>query len=366
MVVSSQLVDFVQDEQRVACARFFEILEHPPGHGADVSLAVATDFGFVVQPTQTHADVFPSEGFRDASPQGGLAHAWRAVQAKDGGLHVALDFEHRQVFNDALLYFFQPVVVLVQHRLGVGQIEVVIGDFIPRKLEHHVQIVGLHAVLTALRVHPFQLSKLFVKGFAGVVGPVFVRRFGALLLNFFLQRVGSQLILDGLHLLVEEEFALLLVKVGLDFGVDVLLQGEHVLLLVEQLHHRLGAFAQIHFFQNALLLVHLHLHVAANEIDQKPQPVDALDGLCRLRGDVGVHFNELGGQIAQALHHGLAFLFGQGLFDSPVGGDIRFEVGFFLDDVVPRETLLSLKDHSVGAVGHLQHFHDAGDGANAI
>ena len=143
-----------------------------------------------------------------------------------------------------------------------------------------------------------------------MVGPVFVRRFDTLFLNLFLQRIGPQLVLDGFHLLVEEELALLLVEVGLDFGVDVLFQGEHVLLLVEQLQHRLGAFAQIHLFQNALLLVHLHLHVAANEVDQKPQPVDALDGLCRFRGDVGVHFNELGGQVAQALHHGLAFLLG--------------------------------------------------------
>ena len=47
VVVPSQFVDLVQDEQRVARARFLEVLEHPSRHGADVGLPVATDFGFV-------------------------------------------------------------------------------------------------------------------------------------------------------------------------------------------------------------------------------------------------------------------------------------------------------------------------------
>ena len=57
----------------------------------------------------------------------------RAVQTQDGGLEVAFDFEHGEVLDDALLDFFEAVVVLVEHGLRVIQVKIVLRHLVQGK-----------------------------------------------------------------------------------------------------------------------------------------------------------------------------------------------------------------------------------------
>ena len=113
--------------------------------------------------------------------------------------------------------------------------------------------------------------------------------------DFLFQGIGSQFFLDGFHLLVQEELSLLLVQIGFDLSLNVLLQREHLLFLVQKFQDFLGSSIEANFFENALLVFNLDLHVASNEIDQKSQAVDAFDGFCSFRRNVGIHFNQLSG-----------------------------------------------------------------------
>ena len=366
MVVASELVDFIQHKQRVARARFLQVLKHTSRHGPDVGFPVSADFGFVAQASEAHADVFAAERLGDAFAEGCLAHAGRTVQAKNGRFQVAFDFQHRKVFDDALLDFFEAIVVLVEHSLGVIQVKIVLRHLVPRQVEQRLEVIGLHAVFAGLRVHPLELADLFVECFLCVVGPVFGGRFGALFEDLLFERVGPELVLDGLHLLMQEELALLLIEVGFDLALNVLLQGQHLLLLVEQFEDFLSALTQIDFFEDALFVLHFDLHVAADEIHQEAQTIDPLDGLRGLRRDVGVHLNELGRQVPQAFHHGLAFLFRKRLVHTAVGFHFGFVVGLLLDDLRPPEALLALQNDGVGAVRHLEHFQDAGHRSDLV
>ena len=135
---------------------------------------------------------------------------------------------------------------------------------------------------------------------------------------------------------------------------------------MQQGEHHLRALLQLHLFENALFFFHAHLHVAADEVDQKAEPVDAFDGVGRFRRYVGVHFDEFHRKIPQAFHHGLAFLLRQGFFNAAIRLHFGFQVRLLLHHLLPFETLLSLQDHRVGAVRHLEHFEDSGDRAHFV
>jgi hypothetical protein len=53
--VHAQLVDLVEQEQRVAGAHLGQALQHLARHGADVGAAVAADLGLVAHAAQRHA-----------------------------------------------------------------------------------------------------------------------------------------------------------------------------------------------------------------------------------------------------------------------------------------------------------------------
>ena len=199
-----------------------------------------------------------------------------------------------------------------------------------------------------------------------MVRPVFGGGFGSLFQDLLLERIGAQFLLNRLHLLMQEELLLLLVEVGFDLPLDVLFQGQHLLLLVEELKHLLRPLTKIHLFEDALFVLDADLHVASDEVDQKSKAVDALDRFGSLRRDVGVHFDQFRREFPKALHHGLSFFFRQWLIHASVGFNSSLVIRLFLDDLGPLEFLLALQDDGVGAVGHLQHFQNPCDRADGV
>ncbi len=135
MEVLAHLVDLVQNEERVARSGLLEALDQAAGHGADVRFAVPAYLGLIVQAAQTHAHVLAPEGLRHALAQAGLAHAGRAVQANDRGLHVTLQLQHGKVLDKALLHLLQAEVVAVEDLLGVLQVELIGAVFAPRQFQ---------------------------------------------------------------------------------------------------------------------------------------------------------------------------------------------------------------------------------------
>ena len=57
LVRHTQLVDFVEQEDRVSRSGLLHSLEDPTGHGADVGSAVAADIGLVTRPAERDANI---------------------------------------------------------------------------------------------------------------------------------------------------------------------------------------------------------------------------------------------------------------------------------------------------------------------
>ena len=361
--VGGELVDLVQDDDRIGGAGPEDAVQDPAREGAHVGFPVAADLRLVVHAAEGDAHVLAPEGPRHAFAEAGLAHARRAVQAQDRGLHVPLQLEDGEVLDDALLHLVQPVVVLVQHLLGVLEVQVVLGHLAPREVQHELDIVVLDAVVRGGRVVFLQARHLLVEDGPDLLGPFLgVRALAEL--RKLLALIHAQFLLDGAELVVQVVFALLLVDVALDLLVDLLLDMQELHLRVQHLQQGhaplmdVGIPEQVH----AVLEV-LHLDRGGDEIHEELEIVDGLEGPDGLLRREGGGADDLAGalleRIGQDLHLLLVLLREEVLLI----GDPGHEIGLGRDDRVHMDPLEALQDGGQGAVRHLQGLDDLADSA---
>ena len=94
------------------------------------------------------AHEFTSQRSRDGLAKRSLAHAWRPNEAQDRPLHPWLQLFHRQVIENAFLDLLQIVMILVQNRARLGDVDFVCaGGFIPRQRRHPLKVRARHHVL---------------------------------------------------------------------------------------------------------------------------------------------------------------------------------------------------------------------------
>ena len=86
--VASDLVDFVEHEDRIVGFGAANALNDLSRQRADVSAPVTANLGFVVHAAQRDADELASQRARDRLAQRSFAHARRSDEAKDRPLHV--------------------------------------------------------------------------------------------------------------------------------------------------------------------------------------------------------------------------------------------------------------------------------------
>ena len=103
-----------------------------------------------------------------------------------------------------------------------------------------------------------------------VHGPIHLGPALAQVFNLRFLADAAQLLLDGLHLLVQEVLALLLVKILTHLVGDLVLDLQHLLFRRQVLEHPVGARLQIRLLQQFLLFLHLNArHVAGNEVEHE-------------------------------------------------------------------------------------------------
>ena len=110
--VFPDLVDLVDHDQRVVHADLDVAGDELPGHRADVGLAMAADLRLVGHAADGHAHELASERVGDRRAEGGLADAGRSGEAEDRSLEIALELEHGQELEHALLHLLQAVMPL--------------------------------------------------------------------------------------------------------------------------------------------------------------------------------------------------------------------------------------------------------------
>src|SRR5439155_15675166 len=116
--IGADLIDLVEQEERVRRFRLLHALQDLARHRTDIGAAVAADLGLVAHAAQGHPDEVAPGRPRHRFAERRLADARRADQAQDRALHFLHALLDGEVFEDAFLDLFQPEMVGVQDALG--------------------------------------------------------------------------------------------------------------------------------------------------------------------------------------------------------------------------------------------------------
>ncbi len=236
-VVHAELVDLVEQEQRVLDPGLAHALDQLAGQRTDVGAAMSANFGFIAHAAQRQAHVLAVGGSRDRLAQRGLAHPGRAHQAQHGSLELLDALLHGQILEDTLLDLLEAVVVLVEHLVRMRQVVLDPGTLLPGHAHHPVEVGTHHGGFRRTRRHHLELAQLLQGLLPRLLGHA--RLFdGSLVLLGLVGHVLelAHLLLDGLHLLVEIVLALGLLHLVLDPRADALLHLEQVDLRFDQRH----------------------------------------------------------------------------------------------------------------------------------
>src|SRR5205823_5027893 len=212
----ADLVDLVQQDDRVHRSGVAQRAHQPARQGADVGAAVTADLGLVSHAAQRHANELAVERAGDRLAHRGLTRSGRPDQRQDrAGALVLRDspllaqLAHGQVLDDPLLDVLESGVVAVQDLARVDGIKALLRALPPRHGEKPVQVRADHRGLAALVAHPLQPTGLALGLLADLVGEI---RFGDLAAVVLRDRalVLAQFLANRLELAAQDVLALLL------------------------------------------------------------------------------------------------------------------------------------------------------------
>ena len=207
--IRRHLVDFIQQEDRVAGARLAQALDDPPRHRPDVGAPVSTDLGLVGDAAKRHPDEFPTQCPGNGAAEAGLPHSGWPDEAEDRPFGRLGQLAHREELEDAFLDLPQTVVILVEDLLRGAQVGDVLAGGVPGKRDHQVEISVQHRDLRRAGRHPLQavdvLEQAILDGFGQLQGPDALAHLVQLAR---VRLVPTELFLDDAHLFFQVELLL--------------------------------------------------------------------------------------------------------------------------------------------------------------
>jgi len=366
--VHRHLVDLVQQEHRIGRSRRLHTLDDASRHGADISSAVAADFRLVPHAAQRDADELAAQRPGDGPRDRRLADARRPDKAQDRPLQAVDQLLHGEVFKHALLRLLEAVMVLVQHRFGAGDVQVVLGALPPRQREQPVDVVADDARLGRRRRHPLEPVDFLGDPLAHVVRHVGLFQLGAQLLDLARPAfLVAKLFLDRLHLLAKVIFLLRLLHLLLDALADLALELEHFALVVQQIENFLEPLAHVDRLEDVLFVLDLQRQMAGDDVREPARLVDVAHGRHRLRRhflrQVDIVFELAEHRAHEGVDLGIGRLpLGQLLHDDFVELVIRD----VLRNLGARQAFHQHADRAVRQLEHLPHPRNGADTVNVV
>ncbi len=140
--IAPDFVDFVEHENRIFGLRAANALNNLSRQCADVSAAMAANFGFIMHAAQRQPHKLASQRPRNRFAQRSLAHARRSDEAQDRTFHIRLQPPHGKIVENAVFNFFQIVVIGIQNFFGLRNLNFLPGSFGPRQHGQPLHVVA--------------------------------------------------------------------------------------------------------------------------------------------------------------------------------------------------------------------------------
>ena len=366
LIIAAEFVNFVEQQQRVFALGLNESRHNAARHSADICLAVAANLGLVPDATQRNARKFAAQRPGNRNGHRGLADTGRADQADDLAVFVFGQLLNGKLLDDALLDLVKAVVVLVQPGAYAPQIQTVVRFLVPRQVQTGVKVVAYDCRLRGRGRHVGEPGNLLEQRLGNLL--VQVQRLDLLAVFHGLAEdvlPFSQLILNGLELLAQVVFAMVLIHLLLDLRTDLLLHMQDVDFPAQQRDELLQTLHRGKTAQNGLLAVVLEVEVGGHIVGQ---------GAWLLDGEHRQH--HLGRELGQI--HGIFLENGLQLAHSPqsrrfvLNGRLRDGLHCDKVELLARDQLQNaaaghaFDQHAVVVVGDAKHLLDDGNGADVV
>ena len=144
--IRADLVEFVEQNHRIAAFDAAQRLDDASGHRADVSAAVAANLGFVAHSAQRDAREFAAERVGHAFAERRFADAGRADEAEDRAFDLLAALDDGDEFEQPVLDLGEAEMLLVQNFFRRLQIQLVLGVLFPRQGQNPVEVIASNAV----------------------------------------------------------------------------------------------------------------------------------------------------------------------------------------------------------------------------
>ncbi len=322
LIVARELVDLVEDQQRIVGACVLDRRHDPARHGADIGAAVSADLRFVLHAAERDALAVSADRLGDRLRDRGLADAGRSHQAEHLSLLFLAELAHGKLLDDPVFDLLQAEVGLVQLLADLRQNDLIVGGDVPRQLDHGVEVGADDRRLLTAVGHFHQLSALLEERVPGLFRkPQLLDLIGVILGVSGRVVVLAELLLDGALLFAEEIELLALVDAVLRLHLDLVLELADIGLVDEHIEHRFQALGRVKQFENALFGLIVEIHGGCDIIRQLARIFAQRD----LKDDVGRHFR----------------------------GDVEIGLKLALDRADHRDVLMRRRQHLLGDRHHL-------------
>ena len=367
--VGAELVDLIEQDDRIARARPAQALQEPARHGADVGAAVAADLGLVPHAAQRGARELAPHRARDRAAKRRLADAGRTHEAQDRRLRLGRELAHGEELEDALLHALEPVVVGIEHAARLGQVELVLGLDAPGQLRHPLEVgadqVSVGRVLRQ-RGQPLELPVGLCQRLLGQIRGVDLL---AQLVHLAQPRVAlPELLLDLAHPAAQHALAALgihLLRVGLAAQLALRLGDRH--LPIEVALDLPQPVARARVLEQPDLLVRRQRQVRCDQVGEQARLGDAGDERLPLLGHVFAQLDHTLRQLHHPAPNGLGLARRVALFDDRLVGHV--ERGLVAGRS-PDARACHTHDQGLLAAshcrGHAQHAHDGGNRVDVV
>ncbi|ENN85911.1 hypothetical protein RHSP_17182 [Rhizobium freirei PRF 81] len=364
-VVHAELVDFVEQEQRIGLLGLLHRLDDLAGHRADIGAAVTADLGFVTNAAKRHADILTAGRLGDRLSERGLADARRADEAQDRALDLGGACLDGQIFDDAFLDLVEAEMIRFEDLLGIAQICLDLRLLVPGNTQQPIEIVAHDGRFSRHRAHLPKLLQLGIGLFLrflrqlGLGDALF--QFSHLVAAFI---AVAELLLDRLHLLVQIVFALGLLHLALDARADALFDLQDRDLTFHEAERLFQPALDAGGFQHLLLFGDLDRQMRRDRIGELGIVVDLAGGADHFRRNllvelhVALKFRNDGA--AQRLELDLIFF---RLMQNVTKRFVEILAAGIFINLCART---AFDQHLDGAVGQLQQLQNIGYGADLM
>ncbi len=219
-----------------------------------------------MQSSKRHPYIFSGKCLGNRFSERGLPHSRRTIKTEDWRLQIAFQLKNGKVFKYPVLHLIQSEMVIIQNIPGIYQIKVIVCVIAPWQVKQSLDVIHLHRIFCCCGIKTMKLAQLLPEGFLHIIAPEFQLSLFPVLFYLLVRRVTPKLILNGLHLLMEQEFTLLLVEVDLYLRLQFIFKLKNLDLLNQIFKQCIAPVTQTVYFQQFLFVLDLNVGIGTDKV----------------------------------------------------------------------------------------------------